>query len=765
MKNTIYKKKSKVGLLSIFTILLFTNYLLFAQDAEELKKNKSFENLVKVAKLEWLYPQKNRTKNVDLSDPEIIKRINIVVLSDGYITSEFKSGMFNDDVKVLFQGSNKSSSIKGFFDIEPYKNYKEYFNIFTISLPSKQSGISHPQNSSLKGDLQTCLNIKKEKIDNVFESSLDYGRYIGQPDGNNLYLHRLISFNEDKVDYILDSMCPFYDQAVILVNSPYYGGAGGKVAVVTTNKFSSDIFFHEIGHSLFLLADEYVEPNQQTERYNKTKDSNSNTIKWRNWLNTNGIGIFPNGVNPSWFKPSKSCKMEKLAIIDPNDPSKLIYNDFCSVCKEAIVLECHAMTDIIWKTNWSYKEKANSAQINADIETEDFFVKINQNNDEFPIKFEVFLNKPTPNTLSFYWMLNNKIINNTNTTINIKRESIDKEVNELGFYVIDESKFLRVNSPNLKKNIESSRRWVISANDYDYSLETDNSEILPDTEIPVVASVDPNDIIAPKGVGEDNWLNPNQTLYYTIRCENDPVYATAPAQSVYIKHPLSSNVNPYSISLGDFGIGNHTFQVPPNKSYYSKQLDLTEDLGVLLNITAGLDADNGEAYWYFDSVDPSTGLRPQDPLLGLLPVNDTISRIGEGFVSYYINIDENVNQADSINAVASIIFDDNEAIETPKVYNLVDVNPPVSTVSSYKRISENQIQLTIDVSDEGSGVKHIALFYSINEKDYKSLIITPDKLPFLFEIQPNTSYQFYSLAEDLVGNREVENKQAELRVK
>lgn len=47
-------------------------------------------------------------------------------------------------------------------------------------------------------------------------------------------------------------------QIVVIHNSPVHGGSGGSIASATTTARSPQVIVHEIGHSLFGLADEYT---------------------------------------------------------------------------------------------------------------------------------------------------------------------------------------------------------------------------------------------------------------------------------------------------------------------------------------------------------------------------------------------------------------------------------------------------------------------------------------------------------------------------
>jgi hypothetical protein len=51
--------------------------------------------------------------------------------------------------------------------------------------------------------------------------------------------------------------------------------------------------------------------------------------------------------------------------------------------------------------------------------------------------------------------------------------------------------------------------------------------------VSIVCASDPNDIVGPTGFSEPRWVRATDPLKYTIRFENDPNFATAPAQHVF----------------------------------------------------------------------------------------------------------------------------------------------------------------------------------------------------------------------------------------
>jgi len=67
---------------------------------------------------------------------------------------------------------------------------------------------------------------------------------------------------------------------------------------------------------------------------------------------------------------------------------------------------------------------------------------------------------------------------------------------------------------------------------------------------------------------------------YTIRFENDPVLATAPAQVVRLTQTLDSDLDARTFRVGDFGFGSVVIDVPDGRAFYQTRLDLREQYGV-----------------------------------------------------------------------------------------------------------------------------------------------------------------------------------------
>lgn len=303
-------------------------------------------------------------------------------------------------------------------------------------------------------------------------------------------------------------------------------------------------------------------------------------------------------------------------------------------------------------------------------------------------------------------------------------------------------------------SVNSSGNWPVTVTD---SKGCSKSNSGTTTFIPVECSQDPNDITGPQGYDTLHWIPKNQVMPFTIRFENDPVFATAPAQRVAINLKVDTNINIFSYRMSTFGFGSFVFQVPANTTFYSQRIDVRDSLGVFVDILAGIDVIKNELFWIFESIDPLTGQSPIDARVGFLPVNDSIFRRGEGFVSYTILPKSSVTSGDTMAAQAIIVFDVNEAIATNVWENTIDALPPTSKVlDNYPTYSDTtSITINFSGSDDikGTGIKSYRLYYSKNNGPYT----------FHQEFDADTIatfnttsgyYRFFSIAVDHVGNEE-----------
>jgi hypothetical protein len=327
------------------------------------------------------------------------KHINLVILGDGYTSDELS--------KFITDAADFTSA---FFSVLPYSNYKKYYNIFIVKVPSNQSGASHPGTATDVGEPV----IPVITVDNYFGSSFDtYG------------IHRLLCANNTvAISEVLAANFPNYDQVLILVNSPYYGGSGGFYTVASTNSLSSQIAVHELGHSFAGLRDEYWAGDvYASEGPNMTQQDDPSLVKWKNWIGTNLIGIYEyccGGNSAAWYKPHQNCAMQYLGV------------PFCSVCVQATIEKIHSLVQPV-ESYYPPVEQSYSRNLNAS-ET------------IYPINFKLKLINPEPNTLKINWLLNNSTFKHNIDSVIINENNLRRGTNTLNVTVEDTTQLLRVDN-------------------------------------------------------------------------------------------------------------------------------------------------------------------------------------------------------------------------------------------------------------------------------------------------------------------------------
>ena len=268
---------------------------------------------------------------------------------------------------------------------------------------------------------------------------------------------------------------------------------------------------------------------------------------------------------------------------------------------------------------------------------------------------------------------------------------------------------------------------------------------------------DPNEIKGPNGYSEEqHFVNTTDKMNYTIDFENDPIFAMAPASRVKITYDVPDQQRIVSFRLADFGFGSFIFTVPSNVSSFSQRLDVSDSLGVWVDVNAGIDVVNHQLFWIFQSIDPATGAEPASSQMGFLPINDSLEH-GQGYVSFYILPANGLQTGDTVSAEALIVFDDNAPIGTNVWTNTFDATPPSSTLHTELNATDSlYCTFTFDAQDApgGSGVQSVEVFVSTNENAYVSIGSCPPDSSLTFTLNNGIFYQFMSIATDNVGNTE-----------
>jgi len=269
------------------------------------------------------------------------------------------------------------------------------------------------------------------------------------------------------------------------------------------------------------------------------------------------------------------------------------------------------------------------------------------------------------------------------------------------------------------------------------------------------ASTDPNELVGPAGFGAAAYLRSTNNLPYRIYFENMPA-AVAPAAGVRVAVPLDMGFDASTFTLGDIHIGQMTITVPGGRAAYKTTVDLSATLGVLVEVEAGVDLDKREAFWTLRSLDPATGLIPEDAFLGFLPPNDE-SGNGEGSVEYMIKPRADAPTGAVIRSRATIVFDFNDPIDTNEVSNTIDAGAPASSVKALPPLTyDPNISLEWAGEDDvgGSGIATYTIYVSTDGGPYTAFLTNTTDMAGVFAAQRGHSYAFYSAATDIVGNAE-----------
>lgn len=233
--------------------------------------------------------------------------IVFLIVGDGFQKDEQE--LFNKKAKELEEYIITTS---------PFSKMKKYMNFYTLNVISKESGAADN-----RGDLK----------DTYFQSSYNFEYNI----------ERLLAPTNLWAAYDLANYyVPDFDYILMLVNDERYGGSGGAIPSASINTASYEIMLHEMGHTIGSLADEYWAGSQYaTETSNMTQEKNPKKVPWSDLIGQNGIGVYPYSADPTWYHPSKNCKMEYLGKEYP----------FCEVCVRTLKSK---LQDLRWQTNSVY---------------------------------------------------------------------------------------------------------------------------------------------------------------------------------------------------------------------------------------------------------------------------------------------------------------------------------------------------------------------------------------------------------------------------
>lgn len=201
-------------------------------------KEKDYRTVCKVSQYDYQYAE---DENVTLASATKGSGVNVVLLGEGYSAKDISEGKMMTDV---------NEAVTHFFDIEPYKSYKDYFNVYTRVAVSPESGI---------GGVNTIVR-------NKFDTYATGGVSYTSRDEKALisYAADAPGIGEQNIDKTL---------VIVIPNSTDYGGVtrmyGSGLAIaycpLSSDSYPYDfrgIVQHEAGgHGFGKLGDEYIYTN------------------------------------------------------------------------------------------------------------------------------------------------------------------------------------------------------------------------------------------------------------------------------------------------------------------------------------------------------------------------------------------------------------------------------------------------------------------------------------------------------------------------
>jgi len=242
-------------------------------------------------------------------------KIDVVILAEGYTKDEME--LFHQDAVI---------ACENLFAHEPFKRYKDQFNVIAVESLSEDSGVSIPK--------------RKEWKQTAFSSHF-----------STFYSDRYLTSNRMKDIHNALAGIP-YEHIIILANTAEYGGGGiyNSFTLTTTHHNSFGVVVvHEFGHSFAGLADEYYyEQDVFSDMYpSDTEPWEQNittlvdfTSKWKDMLpkktpmptdpvgkSLTDVGVYEGAGYSAkgLYRPAIDCRMKTNGA-----------PDFCPVCIRSI---------------------------------------------------------------------------------------------------------------------------------------------------------------------------------------------------------------------------------------------------------------------------------------------------------------------------------------------------------------------------------------------------------------------------------------------
>lgn len=281
-----------------------------------------------------------------LQTASVVNGINIVLMGDGYSDRQIKSGAYLTDI---------TNAYNALFSVEPYSNYKEFFNVYYVIAVSDNEGFAEGNSTVFEGQLSDAGSAVSGNDATVFK-----------------YTKKAVS--EEKMDETLTIVVMNdlrYGGTCVMYSDPTSTGDWGSGAAIAYLPLSSSsesgtfaqVIHHEAGgHGFAKLADEYWSGNDtitdeakadyvqwMTGGFFKNVDFTNTRaeVKWAKFLAddnyaNDGLGLFEGGL--AYYA---------RGVYRPTEESIMRFNvgGFNAPSREAIYYRIHKL---VYGADWEY---------------------------------------------------------------------------------------------------------------------------------------------------------------------------------------------------------------------------------------------------------------------------------------------------------------------------------------------------------------------------------------------------------------------------
>ena len=267
---------------------------------------------------------------------------------------------------------------------------------------------------------------------------------------------------------------------------------------------------------------------------------------------------------------------------------------------------------------------------------------------------------------------------------------------------------------------------------------------------------DPNEMTGYEAPSGSRYMKDDVvTVGYDIEFENDPEIANSAAHCIVIENQLApTKFNLKTFTPKDITLSGKKVELDGSKSFV-QTLDLRPEIDAIAELQCAYNAQTGLIRWTFTSLDPMTMEPTDDIMQGVLPVNyDGTSGIGN--VTYTVDLLKAFPDGTEIANKASIIFDNNDPIETPLWVNTIDAVTPAGQVDEVVLRNDTTATIHCVGSDERSGVWKYEVYvqYGSGELWEKVGECPADSAYIDFRVYDSMDYGFCAQAVDSAGNVE-----------